>query len=461
MGHTLNFKAVTRSLWIDALCIDQNNVLERNHQVQQMGVIYKQAQQVIAWMGNHRDFSSTLFRQINDYGAVEIDEWDATLIASLRLFDTNQYWMRAWITQEVLLAKQIVFLAGEHGAALRDTHYYLIEHSSNVSLVQAELWQTLIKMRMNLYEYSGYTLLQNLSLCRYKLCFDDRDKIYSLLSISNDATDIKVDYSMPLEEFLMGILRRYEQYFCLCHARLVLRTFHVRDANIDAGQYPYLTRKEFTVVREKKISPRTRCCSHCMGLRASSLFKRAKFYRKQDDESADDVWRDRLRFRARPDAFAQFIRNFSWNWRKVYLCCLRCIHKNVERGTWRVDFGHLLIVQTTASSYTTFHLLEDQYKGGDRDAAIDISNSVELVEADASSYDTTTQIRIDFRGLCHLINPQLSPYHDPAAILLPTEDETCHGLGRISRKRRSLWDPNWTFLDARSVPPRSDLVMKT
>jgi hypothetical protein len=33
-------RSIYSSLWIDAICIDQNNVLERNHQVQQMGQIY-------------------------------------------------------------------------------------------------------------------------------------------------------------------------------------------------------------------------------------------------------------------------------------------------------------------------------------------------------------------------------------------------------------------------------------
>ena len=37
--------------WIDALCIDQSNVAERNHQVAQMGMIYSKARYVIAWLG--------------------------------------------------------------------------------------------------------------------------------------------------------------------------------------------------------------------------------------------------------------------------------------------------------------------------------------------------------------------------------------------------------------------------
>ncbi|KAI9155639.1 Heterokaryon incompatibility protein [Paramyrothecium foliicola] len=38
-------------LWIDALCIDQSNITERNAQVQRMGAIYAHARQVIVWLG--------------------------------------------------------------------------------------------------------------------------------------------------------------------------------------------------------------------------------------------------------------------------------------------------------------------------------------------------------------------------------------------------------------------------
>lgn len=39
------------SIWIDAICIDQDNVLEKNFQVAQMWRIYSEAQRVLAWLG--------------------------------------------------------------------------------------------------------------------------------------------------------------------------------------------------------------------------------------------------------------------------------------------------------------------------------------------------------------------------------------------------------------------------
>lgn len=40
-----------RTLWVDALCIDQNNHIERNFQVKKMAYIYSSARHVIIWLG--------------------------------------------------------------------------------------------------------------------------------------------------------------------------------------------------------------------------------------------------------------------------------------------------------------------------------------------------------------------------------------------------------------------------
>ena len=40
------------SLWVDALCIDQENVTEKTHQVSMMGEIYSGCSRVYIWLGN-------------------------------------------------------------------------------------------------------------------------------------------------------------------------------------------------------------------------------------------------------------------------------------------------------------------------------------------------------------------------------------------------------------------------
>ncbi|KAK3634539.1 hypothetical protein LTR56_015268 [Elasticomyces elasticus] len=44
-------------LWADAICINQEDIPERNHQVSMMGSLYRQATKVIAWLGTTGDDS--------------------------------------------------------------------------------------------------------------------------------------------------------------------------------------------------------------------------------------------------------------------------------------------------------------------------------------------------------------------------------------------------------------------
>ncbi|KAK6593978.1 ankyrin repeat and sam domain containing protein 6 [Botrytis cinerea] len=53
----LRFVDKDRFLWIDALCINQSNHLERNRQVRIMQTIYKRAKRVILWLGPAKDDS--------------------------------------------------------------------------------------------------------------------------------------------------------------------------------------------------------------------------------------------------------------------------------------------------------------------------------------------------------------------------------------------------------------------
>jgi hypothetical protein len=44
-------------IWVDALCINQKDIAEKNIEVKRMGDIYKQADRVISWLGDEEDQS--------------------------------------------------------------------------------------------------------------------------------------------------------------------------------------------------------------------------------------------------------------------------------------------------------------------------------------------------------------------------------------------------------------------
>lgn len=60
----LRLKTQTRSLWVDALCINQSSTSDRNHQVPLMGDIFESAERVIIWLGPERTSVANFFRRV-------------------------------------------------------------------------------------------------------------------------------------------------------------------------------------------------------------------------------------------------------------------------------------------------------------------------------------------------------------------------------------------------------------
>ena len=79
---------------IDALSIDQNNAVERNHQVQQMGKIYSEATEVTAWLGDDPLYEEYLKSECLTSRPRQISEREKELEIH---FTWNGYWTRAWI----------------------------------------------------------------------------------------------------------------------------------------------------------------------------------------------------------------------------------------------------------------------------------------------------------------------------------------------------------------------------
>lgn len=55
-----NFTGLHRTLWVDSICINQNNVVERGHQVGLMRDIYSNAVGVIVWLGGSQEVQNVV-----------------------------------------------------------------------------------------------------------------------------------------------------------------------------------------------------------------------------------------------------------------------------------------------------------------------------------------------------------------------------------------------------------------
>ena len=112
--HQMRLSGRYNTYWIDAICIDQNNIKERNHQVQMMRQIYSNADSVYIWLGEEDDTSDTC-AAMSILGAGDGSHdtfWSSTADEAMFAICNRRYWTRAWIVQEIQLAKQIFIYCG-------------------------------------------------------------------------------------------------------------------------------------------------------------------------------------------------------------------------------------------------------------------------------------------------------------------------------------------------------------
>lgn len=214
-----------RLLWIDAICINQENVLERNHQVRQMIDIYKSAELVLTWLGPQEGAVGELCKIIGTssnhdlrHRSKESNVFQNTYLANtiVQLCDVD-YWSRLWIVPEVLSARRLC-LASQDG--------YLLPWNRLIDFVHAtcdweymqcitfkHVWQSVLDSKLASFS----EIWQNSDTADYRFkpllyahgtnnCSDPRDRIFALLALSSDAADVRIDYNMSAEDLCVYML---------------------------------------------------------------------------------------------------------------------------------------------------------------------------------------------------------------------------------------------------------------
>ncbi|KAF5725073.1 heterokaryon incompatibility protein [Fusarium mundagurra] len=114
--------------WIDAICINQGDLIERSYQVSNMmAKIYEKADSVVAWLGDSDAYTKRAFdhmvkvadRNILQSLGVptgrrssEISGHDETCWEAIgKIFDRT-YWNRSWIIQELVLPSRVTLRCG-------------------------------------------------------------------------------------------------------------------------------------------------------------------------------------------------------------------------------------------------------------------------------------------------------------------------------------------------------------
>lgn len=225
--------------WIDALCIDQLNLLERNHQVAQMGSIFSKADYVHVWLGKTPG-AERIRRLVEGPGeSMSLGTWSSFVRQDMAFLEEhvfkNEYWTRAWVVQEIVLAKLVeVSLDTE-----RFPFTQLIQNIRSFCLNWAGThFEQFAFDGEGTVKFRNKSLLTLLDRFQEKGCSLVHDRVFSLLALCNDGADVVVNYDLSRSLLAYLTLRAHQEKLCICSARVVA-------SNLGLGQIdPLATTRE-------------------------------------------------------------------------------------------------------------------------------------------------------------------------------------------------------------------------
>ncbi|KAI1869732.1 uncharacterized protein JN550_005713 [Neoarthrinium moseri] len=238
----LRYADQPRTIWVDALCINQDDVTERIQQVVRMRDIYTLASRVVAWLGP--DFPGCrLALSILDYlgGQVEVtrdnhiitspdaginstgdsipifppaeDGWNAILYLL-----SHTWFGRLWVLQEIQLASDASILQCGDNEASWARFCGAVRHlSRQLNIVPANVLGKVYAVTQICCPTRDMIFEDILHSHHTRRCQDARDKIYGMASLAPPAVarSLRVDYSQTPGEV-------YRQAF-LAHAQRTRR----------------------------------------------------------------------------------------------------------------------------------------------------------------------------------------------------------------------------------------------
>jgi hypothetical protein len=235
------WKGPTR-FWIDAICINQTSVVEKNHQLPLMSSIYSQAERVVIWLGEEENDSSLAIAFINrwlDAFAAAVtdkrleletrplktilslveDPFDKPSVLAVKCLFERDYWSRVWIIQEIVLAKDRLILCGRDSmhASKMSLVCYIWSNLPTIELPKLgnqeiipmygwgsqlnQLWLFMKESEEALADGRTYDMLSVVEIGFERFCTDPRDRLYGLFGLMDDKQlSMHPDYHLTTEE---------------------------------------------------------------------------------------------------------------------------------------------------------------------------------------------------------------------------------------------------------------------
>jgi len=231
-------------IWIDAICINQDDRDERAQQISMMQHIYQNACCVRVWINESFDKHNEAVIALQTFdaefpeGSNASKRWEYNLGVGadprfwkpvVPLF-RNEYWQRIWIQQEILSSKKVVIhcrnisfpgsdFAGFHQAVGR-VLYTEIDPTYRHQLEQCQLqgpFKFLIFTALAMHDGAhgagvntalrGFLITNLLDLCNSLHASNSLDRVFAIMHLAEDYKkgDITIDYGKTMVELMLEI----------------------------------------------------------------------------------------------------------------------------------------------------------------------------------------------------------------------------------------------------------------
>ncbi|KAI1633258.1 heterokaryon incompatibility protein-domain-containing protein [Biscogniauxia mediterranea] len=216
MLQSLRYTWKPRMLWIDFICINQDDTDEKNHQVQLMRHIYHRAVTVVVWLNPLPDTPEAVDLLMEISRRSRLDgltgqqgfsiygqRSQRSRVLSLARFLANDYFNRLWVVQEIASARKIKVLCGTQAIEWDDLRSILqflgnpemarsLQRTEDMDIVSCNQdslshGRTICYTKAYMAEGNSYSLAYVLHSFRTFKCKDPRDKVFSLLGLIRGA----------------------------------------------------------------------------------------------------------------------------------------------------------------------------------------------------------------------------------------------------------------------------------
>ncbi|PVH96700.1 HET-domain-containing protein [Periconia macrospinosa] len=215
----LRLRDKDRLIWIDAICINQEDIPERTCQVRMMDQIYSRAFNIAVYLGEHTAGSRLVFEELaaadeelRQTGDCDRPYPSENIVQELEILYQLPWFKRVWVLQEVCSKPSVTILCGSSSASfdtLRDLHFGY-EQDYRVTNSVWPLPLELIHRPLKRYSTPQFNLWNQLYASRSCLATDPRDKVFALKSLIGPAQsemEFLIDYTKTVEQCFVEVAK--------------------------------------------------------------------------------------------------------------------------------------------------------------------------------------------------------------------------------------------------------------